>query len=56
MAEYRVRLTTEIKASYVIEASSASAAINKIKYAKNAPSNTFSQEEHFTANEIEEEF
>lgn len=55
MPKYEVREVTEIKTTYVVEANSSTAAVNKIKNQKNIPNTYHSLEQHFVSRELEEE-
>lgn len=55
MAKYKVRKTQEIRTTYVVDASSATAAVNKVKNQKNIPNIHHTLEQHFMTEEIEED-
>lgn len=55
MAKYKVIVTEEIRTTYVIEARSASTAIDVVRSQKNAPNVHRSLEQHFRTEIIEEE-
>ncbi len=55
MAKFIVYETTEIRTNHVVEASSATAAVNKVKRQPGVPNTYHSLEQHFRTKEIKEE-